>query len=67
MRSDMVGARKQLKNRKRFFLQIKSGKEEGDNKTKNKTKKTNKQTSLFHSQEKSFLKESDVNYPKYVC
>ena len=57
MRSDMVGARKQLKNRKRFFLQIKSGKEEGDNKTKNKTKnkKTNRPRFFTHKR-KAFSK-----------
>ena len=38
---------------KRLILQIKSGEEEGDNKTKNKTN-----TLRFHSQDKGFLKKS---------
>ena len=41
---------------KRLTLQIKSGEKEGDNKTKQQQEKT--KTSLFHSQEKGFLKKS---------
>ena len=49
---------------KRLILQIKNGEEEGDNKTNKQTNKKQTETSRFHSQEKSFLKNGLLS-PQY--